>query len=256
MLTLADVHNMFVRCCAPSPPSRQVRRQLVADNRKPASRDLLTPEPLRFAPDAVTSEVLALTRAWFPDHFGDLEPFWFAVTRIDAEAALAHFLRHALPGFGDFQDAMLRNAKFLHHAVISLYLNCGLLDPLAVCRAVEAEYRAGRAPLNAAEGFIRQVIGWREYVRSVSRSAWCSIRCFARTIPVMRRKPVADAGFDHPHDVELVVHALGAVVVLCPYVLHARRRRLDERHSRREVDPVRRARDTAVANRHPQPSPR
>ena len=137
------------------------------DNRKAASLDLLTPEPLRFAPNAVTREVLVLTQAQFPGHFGDLEPFWFAVTRTDAQAAFAHFLRHALPGFGDFQDAMLRDAKFLYHGVISLYLNCGLLDPLAVCRAVEAEYRAGRAPLNAAEGFIRQVIGWREYVRGV-----------------------------------------------------------------------------------------
>jgi deoxyribodipyrimidine photolyase-related protein len=137
------------------------------ENRKPASFDLLTPEPLRFAPDVTTLDVLALTRQHFPGHFGDLEPFWFAVTRADAERAFAHFLRSALPAFGDFQDAMLRGAKFLYHGVISLYLNCGLLDPLAVCRAVEAEYRAGRAPLNAAEGFIRQVIGWREYVRGV-----------------------------------------------------------------------------------------
>jgi deoxyribodipyrimidine photolyase-related protein len=137
------------------------------DNRKAAPLDLLTPRPLRFRPDAVTRDVLALTGRDFPGHFGDLEPFWFAVARSDAEAAFTHFLRHALPGFGDYQDAMQRDAKFLYHGVISLYLNCGLLDPLAVCRAVEAEYRAGRAPLNAAEGFIRQVIGWREYVRGV-----------------------------------------------------------------------------------------
>ncbi len=137
------------------------------DNRRPASFDLLTPEPRRFEPDAITLEVLALTQREFPEHFGDITPFWFAVTRRDAEAAFADFLHHALTGFGDFQDAMLRDSKSLYHAVISLYLNCGLLDPLAVCRAVEAEYRAGRAPLNAAEGFIRQVIGWREYVRGV-----------------------------------------------------------------------------------------
>lgn len=137
------------------------------NNRKPAARDLLMPQPLRFAPDAITRDVLDLVDARFADHFGTLEPFWFATTRADAEAAFAHFLKTALPHFGDYQDAMLAGEKFLYHAVVSLYLNIGLLDPLALCHAVEGEYRAGRAPLNAAEGFIRQIIGWREYVRGI-----------------------------------------------------------------------------------------
>jgi deoxyribodipyrimidine photolyase-related protein len=137
------------------------------DNRKAAERNLLMPQPLRFAPDAITREVIDLVEARFADHFGTLEPFWFATTRADAEAAFVHFLKTALPYFGDYQDAMLAGEKFLYHAVVSLYLNCGLLDPLEMCRAVEAEYRAGRAPLNAAEGFIRQIIGWREYVRGI-----------------------------------------------------------------------------------------
>ncbi|MBK7163647.1 MAG: cryptochrome/photolyase family protein [Sphingomonadales bacterium] len=137
------------------------------DNRKAAARDLLMPQPLRFAPDAITRDVLDLVGVQFDDHFGTLEPFWFATTRADAKAAFAHVLKTALPRFGDYQDAMLAGEKFLYHAVVSLYLNCGLLDPLEMCRAVEAEYRAGRAPLNAAEGFIRQIIGWREYVRGI-----------------------------------------------------------------------------------------
>ncbi|MFN3748084.1 MAG: cryptochrome/photolyase family protein [Sphingorhabdus sp.] len=137
------------------------------DNRKAAARNLLMPQPLRFAPDAITREVIDLVEARFADHFGTLEPFWFAITRADAGAAFAHFLKTALPHFGDYQDAMLAGEKFLYHAVVSLYLNCGLLDPLEMCRAVEAEYREGRAPLNAAEGFIRQIIGWREYVRGI-----------------------------------------------------------------------------------------
>jgi deoxyribodipyrimidine photolyase-related protein len=137
------------------------------DNRKPAARDLLMPQPLRFAPDTTMEEVLALVEARFADHFGTLRPFWFGTTRADAEAAFAHFLKTALPQFGDYQDAMLVGEKFLYHSVVSLYLNCGLLDPLAMCRAAEAEYRAGRAPLNAVEGFIRQIIGWREYVRGI-----------------------------------------------------------------------------------------
>ncbi len=137
------------------------------DNRKAAVRDLMMPQPLRFTPDAITQEVLALVEARFADHFGDLTPFWFGVTRADANAAFTHFLKTALPQFGDYQDAMLTGEKFLYHAVVSLYLNCGLLDPLEMCHMVEAEYRAGRAPLNATEGFIRQVIGWREYVRGI-----------------------------------------------------------------------------------------
>lgn len=137
------------------------------DNRKPASRDLLMPRPLRFAPDAMTEAVLDLVEARFAGNFGKLRPFWFATRRADAEAAFDHFLKTALPRFGDYQDAMLANERFLYHAVVALYLNCGLLDPLAMARAAEEEYRAGRAPLNAVEGFIRQIIGWREYVRGI-----------------------------------------------------------------------------------------
>ena len=138
-----------------------------AENRKPAGRDLLMPRPLQFPPDAVTEEVLALAAERFPDNFGALAPFWFATMRTDAQQAFKHFLKSALPRFGDYQDAMLTAEHFLYHAVVSLYLNCGLLDPLAMCHAAEAEYRAGRAPLNAVEGFVRQIIGWREYVRGM-----------------------------------------------------------------------------------------
>lgn len=137
------------------------------DNRKPAARDLMMPQPLRFDADPVTREVLALVERGFASHFGRLEPFWFGTTRAEAQAAFRHFLETGLPHFGDYQDAMLGGEKFLYHAVVSLYLNCGLLDPLAMCRVVEAEFRAGRVPLNAAEGFIRQIIGWREYVRGI-----------------------------------------------------------------------------------------
>ena len=138
-----------------------------AENRKPAFADLQIPQPRGFAPDAITNEVLDLVDRRFADHFGDLRPFWFGVTAAQAAAAFDHFVDVALPHFGDYQDAMLRDERFLYHSVLSLYLNAGLLDPLVVCRRVEAEYRAGRVPLNAAEGFVRQIIGWREYVRGI-----------------------------------------------------------------------------------------
>ncbi len=137
------------------------------ENRRPAQDDLFMPRPLRFEPDAITRDVIDLVARRFSTHFGDLEPFWFGVTRDHAHAALEHFVETTLPRFGDFQDAMLEGEDFVYHSVLSIYINVGLLDPLEVCRRVEAAYRAGRVPLNAAEGYIRQIIGWREYVRGI-----------------------------------------------------------------------------------------
>ena len=137
------------------------------DNRKPAPGDIDPQGPLRFEVDAVTEEVLALVEARFGAHFGDLRPFRFATTRAQALEALDHFVRYSLPRFGDYQDAMLRGEDFLYHALLSPYINIGLLGPLEVCQAAEKAYRDGHAPINAVEGFIRQIIGWREYVRGI-----------------------------------------------------------------------------------------
>ncbi len=137
------------------------------DNRKGPPKGLAGPPPPRFDPDAVTDAVLTLVEARFGHHFGDLRPFRFATDPDQAQQALDHFIAHALPSFGDYQDAMVRGQDFLFHAVLSAYINAGLLDPLDACRRAEAAYRAGDAPLNAAEGFIRQIIGWREFVRGV-----------------------------------------------------------------------------------------
>ena len=138
-----------------------------SENRKPASGDLFIPEPAGFVVDSTTKGVLQLVAERFSENFGDLEPFRFAVTRKDAEAALDHFIEHALPAFGDYQDAMLQDQRFLYHSVLSPYINIGLLDPLEVCRRAERAYAGGHAPLNAVEGFIRQIIGWREYMRGI-----------------------------------------------------------------------------------------
>ena len=136
------------------------------DNRKPAKPDLFRRQPLRFAPDAVTETVLDLVQSRF-SHFGKLRPFGWATDRAGALAALDHFIAHALPSFGDEQDAMLRGDPTLSHALISPYLNLGLLTPMEVCLAAEAAWQAGCVPINAAEGFIRQIIGWREYIRGI-----------------------------------------------------------------------------------------
>jgi deoxyribodipyrimidine photolyase-related protein len=136
------------------------------ENRKPAKQDLLRPRPRDFEPDPVVEEVLALVEARFT-HFGRLRPFRWATDRAGALAALAEFVEDRLPRFGAEQDAMLEGEPYLSHALISAYMNLGLLLPLEVCRAVEAAWKAGNVPIQAAEGFIRQIIGWREYVRGI-----------------------------------------------------------------------------------------
>jgi deoxyribodipyrimidine photolyase-related protein len=137
------------------------------ENRKAVPKGHRFTPPLRFAPDAITADVLALVRARFHNHFGSLDSFAWPVTRADALRALADFITHRLAGFGDYQDAMVTGEDVLNHSLLSPALNLGLLSPLEVCEAAEAAFHAGTAPLNAVEGFIRQILGWREYVRGL-----------------------------------------------------------------------------------------
>ncbi|MBL8202378.1 MAG: cryptochrome/photolyase family protein [Chromatiales bacterium] len=125
------------------------------------------PAPRRFPPDAATQAVLADVARHFTDHPGRLDNFAWPVTRSDALAALDDFIAHRLPGFGDGQDAMWTGQPFLRHSLLSSCLNLKLLNPREVVGAAEAAWREGRAPLASAEGFIRQILGWREYVRGV-----------------------------------------------------------------------------------------
>jgi deoxyribodipyrimidine photolyase-related protein len=138
-----------------------------ADNRQAWPRGRLAPARQRFVPDGITAEVIELVSRRFDRHFGDLDGFGWAVTRQDALRALDHFVADCLPSFGDYQDAMKTGAPFLYHAVLSPYLNIGLLTARELCDAAEAAWRGGHAPLNAVEGFIRQILGWREYVRGI-----------------------------------------------------------------------------------------
>jgi len=138
-----------------------------ADNRKALPKGLKAPYPARFSADSITRDVLALVRERFASHYGSLESFDYPVTHADAQALWEHFLDFGLAGFGDYQDAMASDEPFLFHARISAALNMGLLDVRQLCSDVESAYWSGRVALNAAEGFIRQLIGWREYVRGV-----------------------------------------------------------------------------------------
>jgi deoxyribodipyrimidine photolyase-related protein len=119
--------------------------------------------------NAIVQDVLKLVEDKFDDHFGDLHPFYFAVTRDQALDILDNFIANRLPHFGDYQDTMIEGEPWMYHSHLSFYINCGMLTPLEVCKAVENAYYDGRRniPINAAEGFIRQVIGWREYIRGM-----------------------------------------------------------------------------------------
>jgi deoxyribodipyrimidine photolyase-related protein len=134
------------------------------ENRSPLPKaGIAAPPPPSVTPDAITARVMAEVEA-LPNGVGVVEGFDLPVTRVDADAAFDDFLRCRLPLFGRYEDAMSASNGVLFHSLLSPLLNLGLLDPLAMARAAEGEYNAGRAPLNSVEGFIRQVVGWREYI--------------------------------------------------------------------------------------------
>jgi deoxyribodipyrimidine photolyase-related protein len=157
------------------------------DNRKPLPKGHRPPTRARFAPDVITQEVLALVAARFGNNFGDLEPFGWPVTRDEALEALDHFITVALPSFGDFQDAMQAGEPFLYHSLLSTSLNIGLLTAREVCERAEAAWCTGAAPLNAVEGFIRQILGWREYVRGIY---WAKMPAYAETNALGANRPL------------------------------------------------------------------
>ena len=140
-----------------------------ADNREAfdAAGPGAVPPRTRFAPDAVTQEVIALVNTRFATHPGQLDSFAWPVTRAQALQSLHAFITERLPLFGRFQDAMWPGDPWLYHAHLSAALNLKLLNPREVVAQAQAAYLDGRAPLASAEGFIRQILGWREYVRGV-----------------------------------------------------------------------------------------
>ena len=140
-----------------------------ADNREAFGKDgpQQVPPPSRFAPDATTRGVIELVNTRFADHPGSLDSFAWPVTREQALQSMQAFIEQRLPHFGRWQDAMWTGEVWLYHSHLSAALNCKLLTAREVVQAAEAAYHAGHAPLPAVEGFIRQILGWREYVRGL-----------------------------------------------------------------------------------------
>jgi len=140
-----------------------------AENRDSFGRSGPPELPARtgFEPDAVTRDVLDAVERHFPGHPGSTENFRWPVTRRQAREALAAFVADRLPQFGRYQDAMWQDEPFLFHSLLSSSLNLKLLDPREAIDAAVDAWRQGRAPLNAVEGFVRQILGWREFIRGV-----------------------------------------------------------------------------------------
>ena len=127
----------------------------------------LLPAPRQFPPDPLTREVLDMVSTRFANHPGELENFAWPVTPADARAALDDFITNRLPDFGRWEDAMWSGEPWLYHSLLSSALNLKLLNPREVLSAAEQAWREKRAPIASVEGFIRQILGWREYVRGI-----------------------------------------------------------------------------------------
>ena len=198
------------------------------------------PAPPRFPPDEVTRGVLELVEERWPDHPGSLDGFAEAVTPEEARQALAAFVRDRLPSFGDHQDALWEGEPFLYHSRLSAALNLKLLDPRDCIEAAEDAWRAGEAPLNAVEGFVRQILGWREYVRGIywhfmpeyaSRNAlgcddvdvpgfyWTGETRMACVADALRN--VLDHGYAHHIQRLMVLGLFAQLVGVHPYRFHA-----------------------------------
>lgn len=135
----------------------------------------------------IQSEVAADVAKWFPDDVGHGEDCWVPTTRESALEALHHFIKTRLPLFGDYQDLMLQDSPTMFHSLIAAPLNLGLLLPMECIEAAERAYKAGLAPLAAVEGFVRQIIGWREFVNGVY---WLKMPDYLRSNGLEAKRPL------------------------------------------------------------------
>ncbi|MEN0087966.1 MAG: cryptochrome/photolyase family protein [Pseudomonadota bacterium] len=159
------------------------------ENREPIDPNVEVPDHHVFRPDDVTQEVIELVKSRFDNHFGNLNKFEWPVTRAEALQALGFFVEERLNGYGTYQDAMVQGEPFLFHSLLSPMINCGLLRPREVVDAALAAYERGKAPLNAVEGFVRQIIGWREYVRGIY---WLKMPDYKDTNELSATRPLPD----------------------------------------------------------------
>ena len=192
-----------------------------AENRKAFGRmgPGLLAKPRTFTPDAVTREVIAFVEQRFADHPGTLDAFDWPLTQAHAREALQDFIDHRLPLFGHYQDAMWQHEPFLFHSRLSAAMNLKLLSPRIVVGAAIEAYRNRRAPIAAVEGFVRQVIGWREYVRGVY---WLRMPAFADDNALQADQPLPWFYWDGDTDMACMADAIGQTLAL-GYAHHIQR---------------------------------
>lgn len=184
-------------------------------NREKLPKDHPVPEIAETLPDAVTEEVIEMVETWYGDGFGKSDDFSYAVTRRQVLYRLNEFIEVRLYDFGPYEDAMAQGRYKLFHSQLSMYLNNGLILPKEVCDKAEQAYKQGKARLNSVEGFIRQIIGWREYVRVYYEAMMPEVReanhfGFTNKLPEMYwtgetkmncmsecLKPVIEEGYSH-----------------------------------------------------------
>ncbi len=164
------------------------------------------PERARFEPDAITRDVIALVRQRFAEHPGSLDSFAWAVTREQALMALRGFTLHRLEHFGRWEDALWPKQPWLWHSHLSAALNLKLLTAREVVAAAEAAYRAGRAPLQSAEGFIRQILGWREFVRGIY---WTQMPAYIELNALDAQEPLPKFYWTGKTDMACMADAIG-----------------------------------------------
>ncbi|MGB9958208.1 cryptochrome/photolyase family protein [Haloferax prahovense] len=177
-------------------------------NRETPPEGWTPPEAPRFDPDETTREVIEFVGERYPDSWGSPEPFVWPVTREAARQALSHFVEVRLPEFGPYQDAMVDGEWALCHSLLSAAINLGLLHPREAVEAVEEAYEAGDAPLNSAEGFVRQVLGWREFVRHVYRRSMPEL---AEANQLDQTEPLPEAYWTGETDMRCLSEAVGHV---------------------------------------------
>ncbi len=136
-------------------------------NRVSPNTSLTPPVPTEFTPDTITRDVITMVERELPEHFGESAGFHFATSRSEALQVLHQFIAERLCLFGTYQDAMIQDEAWMYHGHIGMYLNIGLLTPLECIQQVEAAYHAQKVPIESAEGFIRQILGWREFIRGI-----------------------------------------------------------------------------------------
>ena len=167
------------------------------------------PTPKTFKPAATTRDVIAMVEQRFADHPGSLEHFLLPVTRRQSLSMLKHFIEHTLPNFGRYEDAMWTDEAFLYHSRLSAPLNLKLLDPRECVEAAMIAYHNGSAPLNSAEGFVRQVLGWREFIRGIY---WREMPDYAELNFLEHDRDVPSFFWDGDTDIECVRQSMQHVI--------------------------------------------